>query len=318
MGTRLGLSRLGLSRLGLGRLEGRVSLRARLYRIPANKCLNVLRTSKILRASKSRSRSSTPGPPGGIPGWIPVPSRASRLEPVWLEPYPDDLLGLAPDASLPDEAPGPESRDAARESVSLAFMAAMQHLPPSQRAALLLQDVLGFSAAEAADILDCTVGTVHGLVERARASVSRQVPADSRDRAPRPGSARERDIVSRFAGAYERGDIAAIVGLLTDDASLTMPPLPLAYHGRDVVAGFLAAVHPTAPYRLVPTRANGQPAFGCYLPDGAAPVHRAQGLLVLTLDGDRISALTRFLDISVMGRFGLPRTLPGEPGQADA
>jgi RNA polymerase sigma-70 factor (TIGR02960 family) len=285
---------------GLNRFEGRASLRSWLYRIATNKCLNTL------RAGKSRP-SFSPSPPSAE---LPAPSRQG--EPVWLDPYPDDMLGLAP-GEVPDEAPGPEARYEARESVSLAFMAALQHLPPTQRAALILRDVLGFRAAEAADILDCTVDTVNGLVKRARASIDRQVPPGSRDQAPLPGSARERDIASRFADAYERGDVDTIIGLLTEDAKLTMPPLPFEYHGRDSVAGFLAAVHPTAPYRLIPTRANGQPAFGCYLPDGAAPVVRANGLLVLTLDGDRISALTRFLDNSVIGWFGLPRTLPDEP-----
>jgi len=285
---------------GLSRFEGRSSLRSWLYRIATNKCLNAL------RAGKSRP-SHAPSPPSAE---LPAPSR--QAEPVWLDPYPDDLLGLVA-GEVPDEAPGPEARYEARESVSLAFMTALQYLPPTQRAALILRDVLGFRAAEAADILDCTVDTVNGLVRRARDSIARQVPPGSRDQAPLPGSARERDIASRFADAYERGDVDAIIGLLTEDAKLTMPPLPFEYHGRESVAGFLAAVHPTAPYRLIPTRANGQPAFGCYLPDSAAPVVRANGLLVLTLDGDRISALTRFLDNSVIGRFGLPRTLPDKP-----
>lgn len=303
---------------GLSRFEGRASLRAWLHRIAVGK-----RRSRSPGATDppgeppGQTAGMTPGqtagetfgdPPGAVPGWIPVPIR--RGQPVWVEPYPDDLLGLVPGEELPGSTPGPETRYEARESVSLAFMDALQHLPPTQRAALILRDVLGFSADEAADILDRTAEAVTGLVDQARADVARQVPPGSQEHAPRPGSARERDIAARFADAYERGDIDTIVGLLTEDARLTMPPLPLAYHGRDAVAGFLAAAHPTAPYRLVPTRANGQPAFGCYLPDGAAPVHSAQGLLVLTLDGDRISALTRFLDSSVMARFGLPRTLP--------
>lgn len=297
---------------GLSRFEGRSSLRSWLYRIATSKCLNALRAGKS-RSSHSPSppsAPSAPSPPSAPSAELPAPSRQG--EPVWLDPYPDDLLGLVP-GEVPDEAPGPEARYEARESISLAFMTALQYLPPTQRAALILRDVLGFRAAEAADILDCTVGTVNGLVRRARASIARQVPPGSRDQAPLPGSARERDIAARFADAYERGDVDTIIGLLTEDAKLTMPPLPFEYHGRESVAGFLAAVHPTAPYRLVPTRANGQPAFGCYLPDSAAPVVRANGLLVLTLDGDRISALTRFLDNSVIGRFGLPRTLPDKP-----
>jgi RNA polymerase sigma-70 factor (TIGR02960 family) len=228
-------------------------------------------------------------------------------EPLWLEPYPDSLLG-----DLPDTALGPEARYAARESVSLAFVAALQHLPPRQRAALILRDVLGFRAAEAAAILDCSLDTVSGALKRARAGIAEHLPAGARDRAPLPGSARERDLTARFAEAFERGDIAGIAALLTDDAWLTMPPLPFEYQGA-AAARFLAEISfrgGTRRFRLIPTRANGQPAFGCYLRDSTAPIAYAHGLLVLTLDGDRVCAITRFIDNSVLPRFGLPRTLP--------
>jgi RNA polymerase sigma-70 factor (TIGR02960 family) len=276
---------------GLDQFQGRASVRAWLYRIATNKSLNAL------RASRSR-----PLPEPARP--LPEPTRHG--EPLWLEPYPDILLG-----ALADNAPGPEARYEAREAVSLAFLAALQYLPPMQRAALILRDVLGFRAAEAAGILDCSVDTVNGLLKRARTSLTRQLPPGGRERSPLPGSARERDLVSRFTDAYQRGDVAAIVALLTDDATLTMPPLPFEYHGRAAVAGFLAAICELQRFRLVPTRANGQPAFGAYVRDGTAPVARAHGLIVLTLTGDRIAAITRFLDNSVLPRFGLPRVLPG-------
>jgi RNA polymerase sigma-70 factor (ECF subfamily) len=235
----------------------------------------------------------------------PLPEPTGLGEPLWLEPYPDILLG-----ELPDAAPGPEARYEARESVSLAFLAAVQRLPPRQRAALIVRDVMGFRAAEAAGILDCSVDTLNGLLKRARASLARQLPPGGHERAPLPGSSREREVVARFAGAYERGDVAAIAALLTDDAMLTMPPLPFGYRGRAAVAGFLTAICANRRYRLVPTRANGQPAFGCYVRGGTAPIARAHGLLVLTLTGDRVAAITRFPDNGVLPRFGLPRTLP--------
>ncbi len=189
----------------------------------------------------------------------------------------------------------------------------LQHLPPRQRAALVLRDVLGFRAAETAAILGITVDAANNLLKRARATIAGHLPPGGRDRAPLPGSARERQITARFADAFERGDVQAIVALLTDDAWLTMPPLPLEYHGRDTVAHFLYAVSfrsGTRQSRLIPTRANGQPAFGRYLSDPHAPLGHAHGLIVLTLAGDRICGITGFNDNSVLPRFGLPRNLP--------
>jgi RNA polymerase sigma-70 factor (TIGR02960 family) len=276
---------------GLDRFEGRASPRSWLYRIATNKCLNHFRGSRILPAPE-----------------VPLPEPTRSGEPLWLQPYPDALLDDPPDA-----APGPEARYEARESVSLAFVTALQHLPPRQRAALVLRDVLGFRAAETADILGITVDAANNLLKRARATIAGHLPPGGRDRAPLPGSARERQITARFADAFERGDVQAIVALLTDDAWLTMPPLPLEYHGRDTVAHFLYAVSfrsGTRQSRLIPTRANGQPAFGRYLSDPYAPLGHAHGLIVLTLAGDRIRGITGFNDNSVLPRFGLPRNLP--------
>ncbi|MBO0770889.1 MAG: RNA polymerase subunit sigma-70, partial [Actinobacteria bacterium] len=239
---------------------------------------------------------------------VPLPEPTRSGEPLWLEPYPDDLLG-----GLPDASPGPEARYEARESVSLAFVAALQHLPPRQRAALVLRDVLGFRAAETAGILGCTLDAANNLLKRARATIAEHLPPGGRDQAPVPGSARERQVSAAFADAFERGDVDHIVALLTGDAWLTMPPFPFEYQGGDAIGHFLSTVSfrpGSRPSRLVPTRANGQPAFGRYLRDPHAPISHAHGLIVLTLAGDRISAITGFYDNSVLLRFGLPRTLP--------
>ena len=278
---------------GLDRFQERSSVRTWLHAIATNKCLNHLRASR-----------SAPLPAPQVP--LPEPSRSG--EPLWLEPYPDVLLG-----DLPDTAPGPDARYEARESVSLAFVAALQHLPPRQRATLVLRDVLGFRASETAEVLACTADAANNLLKRARAAIACHLPPGGRDQAPLPGSAREQEVTARFADAFERGDVQAIVALLTDDAWLTMPPLPFEYQGRDLIGHFLHVVsfrRGTRLSRLIPTRANGQPAFGRYLSDPHTPVRHAHGLLVLTLAGDRIRVITGFNDNSVLPRFGFPRTLP--------
>jgi RNA polymerase sigma-70 factor (ECF subfamily) len=243
---------------------------------------------------------------------------------TWLyriEPYPDALLCEQTQfGDLPDAAPGTEARYEARESISLAFVAALQHLPPRQRAALVLRDVLGFRAAETAAMLDCSLDAANNLLKRARVTIDarygqpgRGLPPGHRDAAPLPGSARERQVTAAFVDAFERGDVAAIVRLLTDDAWLTMPPLPFGYQGPEAIGQFLEAItfrHGTRHARLVPTRANGQPAFGRYLADPHAPVWHAWGMLVLTLTGDRVSEITGFTGSGTLARFGLPRTLP--------
>ena len=278
---------------GLDRFQERSSLRTWLHAIATNKCLNYLRSSRDV---------ALPAPA------VPLPEPTRSGEPLWLEPYPDMLLG-----DLPDAAPGPEARYEARESVSLAFVTALQHLPPRQRAVLVLRDVLGFRSAEAAGILGCTVDAANNLLKRARATIAEHLPPGGRDQAPLPGSAREQQVIARFADAFERGDVAAIVALLTDDSTLTMPPFPFEYHGPGTIGNFLFVVsfrQGTQLSRLIPTRANGQPAFGRYLRDAHAPVSHAHGMLVLTLADDRVRAITGFTDNSVLSRFGLPRTLP--------
>jgi len=235
---------------------------------------------------------------------LPQPTRMS--EPLWLEPYPDAMLeGVA------DLAPGPETRYETKEAVGLAFVSGLQHLPARQRAVLVLRDVLGFQTAEVAEMLDGSQASVNSALQRARATLDSRLPAN-RERAPLPRSARERELLARFAEAFENGDTDRVVELLTDDALLTMPPEPLEYQGHDAIASFLEdrfATHVGRRVVLVPTRANSQPAFGHYIEDARAPIGRFFGVLVLTLEGDRIAAVTRFGDTGILPHFGLPRTL---------
>jgi RNA polymerase sigma-70 factor (TIGR02960 family) len=280
---------------GLDGFEERASMRAWLYKIATNRCLN------SLRASARRPAPATPPWPGAPP---PEPTR--RAEPLWLQPYPDALLD-----DLPDTAPGPEARYESREALALAFTAGLQRLPPRQRAVLVLRDVLGYPAAEAAGILDTTETSVNSALQRARATLGAQATTAGQHPAPPPGSPRERAVIDRFVDAFEAADTARLVDLLTDDAWMSMPPEPLEYQGHAAIAEFYLSrtwwgAHPI---RMVPTRANGQPAFGYYLQDPHAAVDRANGLIVLTLAGDKICAITRFGDNSLFPHFGLPRTL---------
>jgi RNA polymerase sigma-70 factor (TIGR02960 family) len=277
---------------GLPGFEGRSSVRTWLHRIAVNGCLNALR---------DRSRRPREVPPMAQP---PQPTRLA--DPVWVDPYPDVLLD-----GLPDAAPGPEARYDTKEAIELAFITALQHLPPRQRAALVLRDVLGYPAADVAGMLEVTEASIKGALQRARAALAARLPA-SRDHAPAPDSPRERHLAGRFAAAVEGGDIDAVLTLLTSDAWLTMPPEPYEYQGPAAIAAFLRhrAALRGAPLRLVPTRANTQPAFGCYLPCAQTPLARPYGMIVLTLTGDQISAITWFSDSSVFPHFGLPRALP--------
>ena len=280
---------------GLDRFEERASMRTWLYKIATNRCLNALRDSG---RRPQRAGESWPG------GAAPEPTR--RAEPLWLEPYPDALLD-----DLPDTAPGPEARYEAREALALAFMAGLQRLPPRQRAVLVLRDVLGYPAAQAAGMLEASEVAANSALQRARATLSAQLPAASRDRAPAPRSPREREIVSRFVDAFEAADIELLVGVLTDDAWMSMPPEPHEYQGHAAIAEFYLTRTwwGVQAVKLVATRANGQPAFGYYLQDAHAPIAHAHGLIVLTLAEDKVSTITRFGDNGLFPHFGLPRTL---------
>jgi RNA polymerase sigma-70 factor (TIGR02960 family) len=270
----------------LGRFDGK-SLRAWLYRIATNRCLNYLR-------GESRRPQSV-----GLRDQGAGQARLVRSgEPWWLEPYPDDLDDLAP---------SPEARYDARESIALSFVAGLQHLPPQQRTVLVLRDVLGFPAAEAADILGTTQAAVQSALIRARAGLRHD--RDPHD-VPLPHSPAEAAIVDRFVSAFERFELDELVALLTDNARLTMPPEPGEHRGPHAIAGFLLESHLGLDLKFLPTRANSQPALILYLSDPSAPIWRASCLVVLTLRGNQIHALTRFGNLGLLAHFGFPRTLP--------
>jgi RNA polymerase sigma-70 factor (TIGR02960 family) len=282
---------------GLEEFQGRASVRSWLYRIATNRCLNHLR-------DRGRRLPALPAPLEPLPS-PPPPTRVS--EPIWLEPFPTTALDGSADPALE-----PPARYEAREAIGLAFMFALHRLPPRQRAVLVLRDVLGFRAAEVADMLDTSETAVNRLLHRARQAVDRQAPPGSLADAPLPDSKQERALVSRFATAFQSGDIRGVVELLTDDALMTMPPEVAEYQGPQAIGAFLSTVPAAGAldrFRLIPTRANGQPAFGCYMRDAHTPIGHAYGLMVLTLRGDRIAGLTGFADTSVFADFGLPKTL---------
>jgi RNA polymerase sigma-70 factor (TIGR02960 family) len=281
----------------LNQFERRSSLRSWLYRIATNRCLNHVR-------DRGRRLPELPAPIEPIPQ-PPQPTRLS--EPVWLEPYPDVLL-----ERQADRGQEPDARYEEREAIGLAFVCALQQLPPRQRAVLVLRDVLAFRAAEVAEMLGMTEVAVNRALQRARQTMDRSVPRGALQDAPLPDSAQERDLVSRFATAFQAGDIPSVVALLTDDALMTMPPEAAEYVGPEAIGGFLSTVPASGAlerFRLVSTRANGQPAFGCYMKDPHTAIAHAYGLMVLTLRGDRVAGLAGFADTSVFAAFGLPRTL---------
>ena len=281
---------------GLPGFEGRASLRTWLYRVTTNRCVDAL------RAAGRR----TPDMGATISGIEPPrPTRVSEVP--WLQPLPDVLLEATADA-----APGPEVVVERQEAVSLAFVTALQLLPPRQRAVLILRDVLGYRAAEVAALLDATEESVTSALKRARATLAARL-RDRREHEPppRPGSARERALVERFMAAFRIHDVPAIIELLTEDAWIAMPPMPFEYQGREAAARFFEAIAAaTGPERrFLETRANGQVALAVYVEDRSSGVWRSNGLIVVTMAGDLISDLVRF-EPAVLGAFGLPRMLP--------
>jgi RNA polymerase sigma-70 factor (TIGR02960 family) len=281
---------------GLGHFEGRASVRTWLYRIATNRSLDAL------RAGSRRDQPMTTRISGRVP---PTPTRYGEVP--WLQPFPDALL------DVPDPAPGPEAVIELREATSLAFVTALQLLPPRQRAVVILRDVLGYRAAEVAEVLETTVESVTSALKRARARLDADGDLAARRAqppAPAPGSPEERRLVAAYVDAFSTHDVEKLVAILAEDVWLKMPPMPFEYHGRDAAIGFFQAViHPEArTLRMVHTRANGCPASGIYALDPATGSFRATGLLVVTLAGDRICEITRF-EAGVMPSFGLPRIL---------
>jgi RNA polymerase sigma-70 factor (TIGR02960 family) len=278
---------------GLAGFQGRASVRSWLYRIATNRCLNAMRDA-------SRRIPTEPVPPFQPP----EPSRRGEI--TWLQPYPDTLL-----AGIADTSAGPEARYQATEAVELAFVAALQRLPPRQAATIVLRDVLGFATDEVAGMLNTSQPAIKGTLQRARAALDDH-RAD-RTRARRPAADQERDLGRRFAEAFTAADIDGVIALLTDDAWLSMPPAPHEYHGLDAIAAFLRTsfdYRGDRRVRLVPAHANTQPAFGSYIGVPAAPIVTPGGLFVLTMVGARIQAVTRFHVDTLYPRFGLPEQLP--------
>jgi RNA polymerase sigma-70 factor, ECF subfamily len=278
---------------GLSGFEGRSSLRSWLYTVATNVSLRQIerRPKRVLPIDYAPAADPHDGP--GEP----------LVESVWVEPYPDQRLGLE------DGLAGPEARYEQRESVELAFIAALQHLPARQRAVLILREVLGFSARETAEALDTTPASVDSALQRARRTVDQRLPAQSQQVTLRTLDDKHlREIVDRFVDAWERADVDAVVAMLTDEPTMTMPPLPTWYRGREAVAEFLEGwpLSREGRWRTLPVRANGQLAFGHYSWNDERETFAAHSITVLTLEGDRIAEITAFLDAELLPRFGLP------------
>jgi RNA polymerase sigma-70 factor (ECF subfamily) len=284
---------------GLPRFEGRSSLRSWLYTIATNVCLKAIERRPKLVLPIDYGPPADPHDGPGQP----------LVESVWVEPYPDERLGL--DAALA----GPEARYEQRESVELAFIAALQHLPARQRAVLILRDVLGFPARDVGQALEMAPASVDSALQRAHKTVDERLPAQSQQATLRAlGDAGLRKIVDAYVSAWERADVDAVVALLAQDAAMTMPPLPTWYRGREAVGAFLRGwpVPATAPSRMVPVRANGQPAFGHYAWDADRGAFVAHAIHVLTMDGAEIAEIAEiaaFLTPEPFARFGLPDSL---------
>jgi len=275
----------------LPRFGGPRLLRPWLYRIATNACLDSLarRPKRVLPIHH--------GPPAG-----PEDDPGEPLaESVWVEPYPDERMGLE------DGYAGPEARYEQREAVELAFIAALQHLPGTQRAVLILREVLGFSARETADTLDTTAASVNSALQRARKAVDERLPARSQQATLRSlGDERVREIVERYMDAWQRGDVEAIAAMLAEDATFAMPPYASWWRGRDVIAAF--AAEPA--HRYVRTWANGQVANAAYRWNAQKRSYVAEALEVLTLEGTQVKEMTAFMTPELFPRFGLPDALP--------
>jgi RNA polymerase sigma-70 factor (ECF subfamily) len=282
----------------LPKFRGQSSLRTWLYRIATNVCLDIIgrRPKRVLPVDYG-----PPSPPGPDAGGRPLSDGR------WIEPYPDQALAVA------DGAAGPEARYERREALELAFVAALQHLPPRQRAALVLRDVLGFSARESAAALGTTVPAVNGALRRARAAVDESLPEHSQQENLRlVGDRGLRELAERFADSFERGDIDAILAMLTDDATFAMPPYPDWCRGREAIGkSWLMPGGPPPRLRYAQTRANGQLALGTYVLNAEAGDYSPLALDVLALRDGLISEVVAFRTPALFARFGLPERLPG-------
>jgi RNA polymerase sigma-70 factor (ECF subfamily) len=279
----------------LPRFEGRSSLRSWLYRIATNTSLDVIARRRKRVLPVDYGPASDPHDEFGEP----------LVESVWVEPYPDEQLGVE------EGLAAPEARYELRESVELAFIAAVQHLPATQRAVLILRDVLGFSAREVAETLDTTVHSVNSALRRARTAADERLPEQSQQMALRAlGDERVRELVEAYMDALDRGDIDAIISMLAEEATWSMPPYASWYRGEEAVTGFLVAGPLRERWRHLPSHANGQPAVGCYLWDADKGSYVAAVLDVLSLRGARIAEVTGFVTPDVFPRFGLPEEVP--------
>jgi RNA polymerase sigma-70 factor (ECF subfamily) len=285
---------------GIAKFEGRSSLRSWLYRIATNSSL------RLIERRPARVLPIDHGPPADPHAEIGTP----LVESTWIEPYPDDRL----------EAMGgplsPEARYEVRESVELAFTAALQHLPPLQRAVLILSDVLGFAPGEVAETLEASPASVYSALQRARKATDERLPDQSQQQTLRAlGDERLREAVGRFVDAWEGHDVDAIRSMLTEDAVLAMPPWATWFRGRDSVADFLprGPLRPDRRWKLVPTRASGQIALASYWADESRPLS-AEGIQVLSFDVDgRLSEINAFRDPNLFRSFGLPMDLEDSP-----
>jgi RNA polymerase sigma-70 factor (ECF subfamily) len=280
----------------LPKFRGESSHRTWLYRIATNVCLDAIarRAKRVLPIE-----CGPPRPAGAAQGARPLPNNQ------WIEPYPDEAIGVA------DGAASPEARYERREALELAFIAALQHLLPGQRSALILCDVLGFSAKEAAESMDTTVAAVNGALRRARIAVQKRLPDRSQQQTLRSlGDRKLRETAERFADAFERGEIEKVLAMLAEDATFEMPPYPEWHRGRDAISGsWLMPADPLPRLHYLPTRANGQLALGCYSLDPQTGSYLPIALDVLTMREDLIVGVTAFRSPSIFPRFQLPERL---------
>lgn len=277
---------------GLGGFDGRASLKNWLYRIATNACLTELGRRPRRALPDARGEPSD----GGSPPSAPI------AEPVWLSPCPH--------STWETEKQGPEARYASRESVAIAFLALVQELPPLQRAVLVLRDVLGWSAAETAEILETSVAAVNSALQRARATTEAWHEGRSARTALNADDEQGRKLLAAYVRAWEAGDMDALAKLLREDATLTMPPVPTWFRGRAVVARFLGFMLPTmGVQRLVAIEASGAPGFAVYVRAPGDEAFRAQGIQVLDVDAAGVARIDMFLDPTLFARFGLGDTL---------